>query len=235
MVAPAAQSKQLAGALLEIAADPAAVADLYRVLRPFSHEFRNRLNSLNLARYLAGAGLRSESREPWRQVDVSYRALLKLIDHVQLIAKPLQLAPIRCFLDDLIQERMPAWSQWLADHNRHLKLLAPADPVSGFFDPARFTQGLDALVAWRAEEGKPGGSVHLSWHAQDSELVLDWYEPGRPAPAVLGRGDGPVSLALPVMARVVADHGGTLKTSSRRGLRFTLTWPQEVPTIRQCE
>jgi hypothetical protein len=235
MVAPTPRSCELAGALLEIAADPAAVATLYRVLRPFAHEFRNHLNSLNLARYLAGAGVRSESREPWRQVDVSYRALVKLIDQVQLISKPLQLAPIRCALDDLIHERRPAWTQWLADHDRQLELVAPTEPVYGFFDPARFTQALDALAAWRAEAGRAGSSVHLSWQGHDDELVLGWYEPGRAVRAFQQADSQPVALALPVVARVLAAHGGSLKTSSRGGIRICLRWPQDVSTIRQCE
>jgi signal transduction histidine kinase len=230
-VAPAARFKELSGALLEIAADPVGVASLHGVLRPFSHEFRNRLNSLNLARYLATAGQSSTSPEVWRQVDGAYRALVELIDHIQLICRPVRLTPIRCSLDDLIQERSVAWTRWLGDQGRRLELLAPIEPAAGCFDPARLIQGLDALAAWRAAAGTPGSPVHLSWQGQDSQLILDWFEPGQASHAAPPGDDQPISLALPVVARVVTAHGGTLKIGSRRGARFTLRWPHVLPRI----
>ena len=90
----------------------------------------------------------------------------------------------------------------------------------------RLIQGLDALVAWRAGEGGLDRPVRLGWGTDGSHFHLEWSEPGSAIDGPLeGREGRSVSMALPLLARVVAAHDGSFVVSRRGGLVIRLAWP----------
>jgi hypothetical protein len=70
----------------------------------------------------------------------------------------------------------------------------------------------------------------MEWGSEDDQLLLIWDEPGEVClETVSFSSDRPVSLALPILARVAAAHGGSLMIVLQNHLRFSLRWPREVP------
>jgi hypothetical protein len=215
---------------LAIAADPPRVERLYQVLERYCHRMRNRLNCLKMSLYLAKRLETADGLADWVELEARYRTLEQLMDELQAFYGTMALKPIRAPLGMLLDERRASWTQWLTARGRTLELLAPATPAIGEFDPTRLGQCLDALAAWRAEVGPPGTAVRLRWWADNDHLHLLWEEPGVPLqPETGARDDRLASLALPMVARVVAAHRGTLDISPRHEVRLCLCWPIDAP------
>ena len=128
----------------------------------------------------------------------------------------------------LIDERRPVWGEWLAARGKRLELEGPPVPAVGDFDPTRLSQGLDALAAWRSKAGEPGTAVLLRWRAECDQLQLEWDESSGAGAWPKSREAAPASLALPMLARVMADHHGSLALHHGDGLRLRLTWPMDA-------
>ena len=102
----------------------------------------------------------------------------------------------------------------------------PPAPAMGWFDPMRVIQGLDALVAWRASEGGRDEPTRLGWGADASHFQVEWSEDGTGVAEPLeGRDGRSVTMALPLLARIMSAHGGSLAVSKRPGLVVRLAWP----------
>jgi hypothetical protein len=215
----------LSGALLGIASDPSRIDTLHRILDRYFHRFRNRLNSMKLSLYLAKKQAAEGDIARWAELEARYRVIEQFLDQVQTLCRPIHLNPIRESLGKLLEERLPAWVQWHVDRGRRLEVTRPDGPAVGSFDPSRLGQAVDALVAWRAEVGDPETPAHLSWWEDGGSLHLSWAESGSGRPAHGAPSHRCSSLALPLLARVVTAHGGTLDISEREGLRFLLRWP----------
>jgi len=216
----------LAGSLLDIVEDPVRIGSLHEVLREYCHECRNILNSMKLSLYLARRSAASTCHDPWCQLESDYRIIERLIDQLQIICRPMPLAPMTTTLGDVLEERRPAWARWLARRGRTLELVGPKKATRGVFDPIRLTQGLDALAAWRSERGAPGTAVRVEWRARCDHFHLTWDEiESDGGPKDGGWCDG---LALPLVARVIAAHGGSFEVSRRENLRFRMRLPREV-------
>jgi hypothetical protein len=219
----------LASSLLAIVNDPARIGALYDVLREYCHQSRNFLNSLKLSLYLAKRSACPASVCAWDKLEQEYRDVEMFLERLQLICRPMPLTPMTSALCHVLEERRAAWTHWLSSRGRTLELVAPKAAVTGRFDPARLTQGLDALAAWRARGGEPGTTVRLEWRARGEEFVLNWDEPGgtiiEPEAGIRHRPD---CLALPLMARIIAAHGGKLAIAYQHGLQVRLRWPREV-------
>jgi hypothetical protein len=228
---PEAVVDGLAGSLLVIAADPTRVGSLHHILGGYCHQFRNRLHSLKFCMYLANRSesARAPHKEPWTELESKYLELEQFVEHLQTICRPMRLSPIRFSLGAVLEERREVWSQWLDVRKRTLEIIAPESAVIGCFDPSRLTHALDALVAWRAEVGQAGTPVRVEWGSENDQLLLNWDEPGELSlESVSFSSDRPISLALPMMARVAAAHGGSLMIVLQNHLRFSLRWPREV-------
>jgi hypothetical protein len=220
----------LGGALLAIAADTPRVERLYQVLERYCHRLRNRLNCLKMSLYLAKRMETGDGLADWTELEARYRTLEQLMEEFQVFYGSMSLQPIRAPLGMFLDEHRQSWVQWLGARGRKLELLAPATPAIGEFDPSRLGQCLDALVAWRAEVGPPEIPVRVRWWAGEGRLHLLWEEPGARLQEEAGaRDDRRASLALPMVARVVAAHRGTLDISLRDAVSLCLSWPIDVP------
>ena len=220
----------LATALLRIASDPARVTVLHDLLGGFCHQSRNVLNCMKLGFYLFKHGGDSRESEPLvRDLEPHYLDIERLFDQLQTICRPMALAVVELPIDYLIDEHRGRWEASLSGRGRHLELSPSPVPSVARFDPTRLGQALDAFVEWRAEAGPAGRPVQLRWKTEDDQLCLDWEEPDAPrlvpSTPVCGRCE---SLALPLMARVVAAHGGRLSLDLLDGFRVGLRWPRDA-------
>jgi len=216
----------LAGSLLQIVADPSRIGVLYGILGEYCHLFRNRLHSLRMSLYLAKGSVPASSEAVWHDLERRYDDVEQLLDQLQVICRPMRLNPIQCALGTFVEDRIPTWAAWLAARGRPLEINPPQSAAIGFFDPTKLTQGLDSLASWRSHDGAPGTLVRLGWWAESEQLCLSWDEPDeRCEKFATEQLDTPVSLALPLVARVVSAHGGSLAVEHQHGLSIQLRWP----------
>jgi hypothetical protein len=218
----------LTGHFLKIATDRGSGGDHTEILWTFFHDARNRLNSLKIGLHLARRGGTPESGMIWDELDRSYRGLEQLIDRLQTICRPLELVPVMGDLGHWLEERRAYWTSRLGKAGRGLDWAPPVSPAVGWFDPTRLIHGLDALVAWRADEGRATLPARLSWWSDPAGLHVEWSEPGaRPSEPIEG-GDGhPNSMVLPLLAHILSAHGGSVAIEDRGGLVVRLAWPAE--------
>lgn len=218
-----AEPSPLVQGLSQIASDPNRVGELHAHIGEFCHDYRNRLHGLNLSLYLARRSLPRIGGTDWSRVEAIYRQTERIIDQLQWLCRPANVRPMRFTLGMLLEERRPVWSEWLEERGGRLEY-APGREVEGEFDPCRMTTALDALARWRAESSPPATTIHVSWSVDREHFALDWEESnafrddGAGAP-------GPVSLALPMVARAMSDHHGRMSLPRSRGFALALRWP----------
>ncbi len=122
---------------------------------------------------------------------------------------------------------MGAWTGWLDEAGRPLTWDGPMTGVVGTFDPTPLIQALDALIAWRATQGRRGDPARIAWSAEDVDLRLEWIEEvSVPSGPLEGREGRSISLALPMLARVMTAHRGSLAISRQGGLCVRMRWPR---------
>ncbi len=219
--------------LLILARDSQQVDQLYQVVRGYCHTVKNRLNCLRLALYLAD---RPEGRDgAWDEVDQRYREIEQFIERFHTFCRPLTLMPLGVSLGMILEERRPLWSEWLAARNRSLLWSPPKEDVHGHLDPTQLTTTLDGLVRWRAQIGPEGAAVRVAWRAVAGRLRLHWTETASATPTGGTRTepvpvDRPPCLALPLLARVAAAHGGGVQWVPGSGFRIEIDLPGVAET-----
>jgi len=207
------------------------------MLARFNHRCRNSLNGIKMGLYL----FKREAEGPMPPCCIElariYEEIERLFDRLQLIYRPLSVTMVRSPLGLLFIERLPSWRSCFSGKGRTLEVDRPNHDDSGDFDPTYLGLSLDAFIAWRAEAGHPKWQSHLSWRIADGCFEVSWdeirpsthspgeeHETGVPqGPRPFVRGD---SLALRLLARVVAAHGGYLETTSDPSFGIELRWPR---------
>jgi hypothetical protein len=213
---------------LGVATDNVRGRELYQILRVFFHDARNRLNSLKIGLYLARRTAHESHRGLWTELEQSYQGLERLVERLQAVLRDSEIAPVAANIGPWLEERRYLWSSWLGAKGRSLEWVPPDSPVFGCFDPMRLVQGLDALVSWRSGEGIVGETCRLSWRDDANQFLIEWTEEGSTVPEPLeGREGRSVSMVLPMLAHIMAAHGGSLFVMKRDGLVVRLSWPRE--------
>jgi hypothetical protein len=207
--------------LLPIASDAESIGRLYGVVGEFCHVLRNRLNCLKLGLYLAqrpdvGPAALDETTRYYREIEL-------FVERIQAICRPMRLTRVAVPLGQVLAERRSAWADWLAPRGRVLQWSPPHQESPASLDPGLLAYGLDALVSWRAEAGRAGSAVRLAWRQVAGEVRLSWEEPAEDPPAPSS--DRAPSLALPLMARILAAHDGNLELREGDGFALEMTLP----------
>lgn len=222
--------RNLATLLLEMSGESERVAALHSHLGEFCHTLRNRLNSLKLSLYLAKRTMTSVAVAEWAEIEREYQAMEQFLEQFQSICRPLRLTRMPVDLGLFLGEKVRRWQGLFEDRGRVLNWAGMDGPIEGCFDPSQIGLALDALVDWRSREGPPRSEARLVGHCDEGRLTIDWEEPGVAGQSTSGEGDRR-SLALPLMARVLAAHGGSLQDRSHDHFRLRLDWslgsPQE--------
>ncbi len=206
----------------------------HQMLRHFSHRCRNSLSGIKLGLYL----LKKEAEGPlpscWNELARTYDDIEQLFNRLQRIYQSESLTLVRSPLGDLIIERLPLWRSRYGKRGRTILIDPPDNDVAGDFDPMHFGLGLDAFVAWRAESCD-SIQPRLGWRVAGDCFEICWQEthatPHDPDECATGfvrsSHSGPTqSLALLLLARVAATHGGELETRNDPALGITIRWPQ---------
>lgn len=200
-------------------------------LRGFNHRFRNLLNGLRMGLYLARRnGLGADSPR-WGRIDQAYAAIEQFQNRLQSVYQAVPLTPIVGRFGALVNERGPSWIDRFRQNGNALILEAPERESEGRFDPMFLGAALDNFVAWRAETLPGEGRATLRWSVDRDGFAVDWSEeagersepPAETDPNRLSATTA--ALSLPLLARVVAEHGGRLSWSRQPRVEARLRWP----------
>jgi hypothetical protein len=214
---------------------PATLEPGPQMLRQFSHRCRNSLSGIKLGLYLLKKELQDPARSHWNDLGRRCEEIEKLFDRLDRIYQSPSMTLVRSPLGALFAERFPLWRSLYPAWAHTILLDPPEQDEAGDFDPSQLGLGLDALVTWRADSGE-SRAPRLAWRTAGSEFQISWREtaecaenPARRSPeAPVGSrpGDCAASLALLLLARVAADHGGDLENRHDPALNVLIRWPQ---------
>jgi len=185
--------------------------------------------------YLAKrSGFQADS-ERWGEIDQTYREVEQFQARLQTIYQAMPLTLIDGRFGALVGERGATWIDWFRQNGNELILEAPEEESEGRFDPMFLGTALDGFVAWRAASLPRGGRAVLRWIADGDGFAITWSEragetPADPSPVPLPSPPGSLStttasLSLPLLARVVAEHGGKLSWSREPRVKARIRWP----------
>jgi hypothetical protein len=235
----------LSSSFLGLVQDPERVESIRIMLSGFCHKCRNSLNGIKMSFYLFRREAKGAVPDCWGDLESIYHQVEHLFDHLQSIYRPMTLTTVRSRLDEMIDHHAPKWRSWFETKGRTIRLDPPECPVPADFDPAQLGAGLDAMATWRASAVDVLTLTRVAWRAHEGSIELLWEEVPIDEPPVppdvadgIPRREGnstsrPVdALALPLLARIVAAHGGRLQYSREPALVVRLRWPQFQPVDR---
>ena len=210
---------------------------LRQMLASYNHRCRNSLNGIKMGLYLFKREADGPMPPCWVELARIYDEIERSFDQLQLIYRPLPVRMVRSPLGLLVIERLPTWRSCFSGKGRTLDIDRPNQDDSGDFDPTYLALSLDAFVAWRAEAAQPMWRSLLSWRIADGCFEVSWDEirPSRHTSDdehVSGIPHGSRSavrvdsLALPLLTRVAAAHGGSLETTYEPSFGVKFRWPQ---------
>ena len=206
--------------LLEIACDPARVAELYGCVGEFCHLLRNRLNGLQIGLYLARrSDATGANAAVWDDLEAHYREAERVLELFQNICRPISLTTISVGLNLVLDEFTSRWAPRFAARGARLSsTIAEADGPS-HLDPTRLAQGLDALASWRIHRAEPGRQTSIRGWVGQGRSRVEWTE------NVSSPCDHNGELPLAALARVLSAHGGSMSRDVRGGWGLRLDWP----------
>ena len=214
-----------------------------RMLRKFSHHCRNSLSGIKLGLYLLRKDLQDTSSCRWSDLGRSYDEIEKLFDRLDRIYHSAPLTLVRSPLGQLFAERLRLWRSLHPNWAQTIRVEPPETDLAGDFDPSHLGLGLDAFVMWRASSGESREPC-LAWLTSGSQFQITWEEASHCTesaacdPADSPRGYPPSdctgALALLLLARVAADHGGDFEIRHDPSLSALIRWPQFREGPRKC-
>ena len=219
-------SLNLNQSLLSLAQNPGLRKDLERILGDYCHQGRNRLNSLKLSIYLAKKQAKAGEATNWHSLERVYQTIETQIDRLQMVCRPMSLALVNIGLSLLFDDRSERWSALTRDAGHSIEYQRPDGPNLARFDVDKLGMALDSLVAWRAEQGTPGTRISVKWWVHASEAQIFWSErPPANSPPRIGLTAGSTAWTLPILIRVVTEHGGRLRVEEDSGWNLSISWP----------
>jgi hypothetical protein len=228
---------ELSCSILRLVDDPERIETLRTMLRSFNHQCRNSLNGIKMSLYLFKREAGGQIPQRWFELERTYQELERLFDRLQVIYRPLSLTLVQSPFGQLVNERLHTWGPLFDLRGRGLEVAPPGDDDPSEFDPMYLGLALDAFVGWRAKAGRADFETRLSWKIENESLEVTWEEalPGGVCPTrepqridvqssrPLGQID---SLALPLLARIVSAHGGSLETGNEPDFAMRIRLPR---------
>jgi PAS domain S-box-containing protein len=217
-------------------AHSARLASIGTLASGVAHEIGNPLTGITcIAQNLRDEDDPEERRQNIEDILTQSRRISDIVQSLLSFARPtteerrltrLELAPL---VDEAI--RLVRLSR--SGRDIHFDSRVPAELwVEG--DPARLTQVLLNLLANASDASQPGGRVEIRATRGAGSVTLEVQDWGSGIPAELrerifepffttkepGRGTG---LGLPLVYRIVSDHGGSISADSQEGVGTTFT------------
>jgi hypothetical protein len=237
----------LSAAILPWVEDPGRLPELRQFLSQYIHKCRNSLHGLKMSLYLFRRGMDGSVPDTWSRLERTYHETERLLDRLQQIYRPMATSMVRSSMGDFVDERLPVWRSWFAERGLAIRANPPAHDPPGEFDPMQLASGLDAFIAWRLEDRLAPGTVQLGWQVRAGWFEVEWSEVDADrsrshqrqmndmAPHLL-EGRCVDSLALPLLARIAAAHGGRVTCSWNPACSLIVSWPQfqDHPVPSEC-
>ena len=228
---------ELSCSILRLVDDPERIETLRQMLRSFNHQCRNSLNGIKMSLYLFKREAGGPMPQRWLELERTYQQLERLFDRLQVIYRPLSLTLVQSPFGQLVNERLHTWEPLFDLRGRALDVDPPGDDGPSEFDPMYLGLALDAFVAWRAEAGRANFETRLSWKTENESLEVSWEEalPAGVCPttephrvgAQSSRASEQIdSLALPLLARIVSAHGGSVETGNEPDFATRIRLPR---------
>lgn len=214
--------------------DDGQLEPLRQALSGFNHRCRNMLNSMKMGFYLTRRSAAGPLPERWEELSRTYTEVERLFDLLQSIYRTMSLTRVRHPFSAIVDEFGEGWISTFDRADLTLTITPPEREEPGEFDAMRLASALDAFVAWRAATLAPGGEASLSWSTSSQGFHVEWREspsemfdatPRRPSSPDEALAATARSLALPLLARVVAEHHGRVSWSSRPRAHASIQWP----------
>jgi len=228
----------LSCSLLRVVQDERKIEQLRKELSSFSHRCRNVLSGMKMSLYLIRRDVPCSLPAWWEEIERNYRGLEHLLDELQSIYRPMPLTLVRAPFRSLVHDRESSWRDWFSCGHATLEIIPPAEEAAGDLDPMCLRMGCDAFFGWRASALLPGQIGRLAWHTNQGWLHACWQEqPPEPGPNRRTRHDpsgqrvaqlaSDRRLALPMLARVVKAHGGSIQWARVPAFQVSFGWPLE--------
>jgi hypothetical protein len=218
----------LSNAMLSIVSEEDQIALLHHHLDRYCHRFRNRLNSLKLCLFMGKKSLGESEfdKGQWQELETLYQVLENLMEQFQQYCRPSEVHPMEVSLRSFVQELRGTWSHRLSNREIQVEFHSTDCRSKCQLDLARMTLGLDALANWRGSVLPPGSTIVLNCWEDQGSFWLSWEE-SEPLPSARDDSDDEVAanIALPVLARILHAHGGTLEVTHQEPFRLLLRWP----------
>ena len=224
----------LCSSLLRVVQDDRKIAQLREEVSGLSHRCRNLLNGMKMSLYL----VRREAAEPlpalWANVEQSYGGIEQILERLQMIYRPMTLTLVRAPFKSLVRDHEPEWHGLFEAPGRSLEIVRPAAEAPCAFDPMLLSGAFDAFLRWRATLVHPLQPVRLSWRTSDDQLEVSWNEFTSEASSNCQQRHeqnppAGLSLALPLLARVIRAHHGALQLSTTPEYKLLFTCPLVQP------
>jgi len=222
--------------LLRLVQSDRQIQQLREELGGFSHRCRNLLNGMKMSLYFMRRGAEQPLPQWWDGLEQNYRGIEELLDQLQAIYRPISLTLVRGAFRCLVQDRQHLWGNWFASGCGTLVIVPPEQESEGEFDPMCLTMGLDALARWRASALALGQAARMTWRTGDGQFEVSWDEsaiaatspiqpPRQASPGSSSLLAASQPLALPLLARVLTAHYGTMEWSGEPEFHALLHWP----------
>ncbi|HEY7063988.1 MAG TPA: MASE1 domain-containing protein [Chloroflexota bacterium] len=225
----------------------AALAVRDEFLSQAAHELKTPLTALKVsAEIMARTGAYNERANQiiLQQARRLERLIGDLLDVSRLESGQLQLR--RREVDLLALVRDAVESALLADARRTIRIVAPAEPLRGWWDPDRLVQILDNLLSNALKYSPPDGEVLVTVLATGPTVQVRVRDHGmgiaaEALPRVFDRfyraqgaltGPPGLGLGLPIARSLVEAHGGRIWVESagpQQGSTFTVELPRQPP------
>lgn len=207
-----------------------------------AHELRNPLTAMRSTAQYLEASSEGRERELFRVLMESVERMDTIIRRMRLLTREMPLERTAVDLTDLLANLLRFVDASLRAQGIEARFRPPARPVQVLGDPAQLHQALLNLIMNAMQAMPGGGRLRLRLgrgRPQAGEappvIVLVADSGSGIAPEVAGRIFDPFfttreagsGLGLPIADRIVRDHGGSIRFTSRpgRGTRFAVILP----------
>jgi hypothetical protein len=235
----------LSGSLLRIVQDERQTEQLREGLRAFSHRCRNLLSGMKMSLHFVRRGSDKPLSARWTEVEQTYATIEQLFDRLQSIYRPMKLTLVRARFASMVESRGEFWRQWLGAGGATLVVTPPEDDTACEFDPMHLSMALDTLVCWRGSVLSEGDAAHLNWRIDEELLEVTWRESRsgsdqdaarKPRAHFGASGSSTIhSLAMPLLARVMSAHRGSMEWKKDQAFEIRLRLPLHQPASTASE
>ncbi len=209
-----------------------------------AHEIRSPLNAMSMAsQRLAREFTPPDDADEYHELIDTLRSqstrVEQVVDQFLRFARPAKIAPIEGDLAELTRDVVSRMAPIAEAQGVVLDAQAP-DALTHDFDPIQLSQVLENLIRNALEAQPDGGAIHVALASEAGRAILTVTDEGPGVPAeqltrvfdlyytTKPNGNG---LGLPMVHRIVAEHGGATRVLSEpgQGATIEITLPRNEP------